>query len=304
MDDPFLQPVRDFLTYVRVECGLATNTIKAYEADLNDLVRFLADRAIPGPGGLDGPTLIEHLRGLRKKGLASSSIVRHLATIRVFGRFLHHFGFCDQDPAELLERPTTWRKLPRSIHTKVIHRLLDAPDRDDRHYLRDRALIELLYATGCRASEVGALTLTDVHRDLDVLRITGKGNRQRLVPAGAPAMEALDDYLRDARPKLVHTDRPNDTVFLSDRGTALSRFMVWATVKKLAARAGLSDIHPHTLRHTFATHLLSGGADLRVVQELLGHARVTTTQIYTHVDQDRLRSVIEQFHPRGKKRRD
>ena len=165
-------------------------------------------------------------------------------------------------------------------------------------YLRDKALLELMYATGCRASEAGDLKMADLHNDLGVVKITGKGNRQRLVPIGRHAAEAIEQYLQELRPRLVKEARPTDRLLLSERGTPMNRFTVWHTVKKHAARAGLRDVHPHTIRHTFATHMLSGGADLRVVQELLGHARVTTTQIYTHVDQSRLRSIVKKHHPR------
>jgi len=298
MADPFSQPVRDFLSYLRVECGLAANTLEAYGADLKRLSDFLVDRGITRLADVDGPTLIDHLRDLRAQGLASSSIARHLATLRAYGRFCYSARYCDRDPAENLERPTTWKKLPHGIHTKQIDRLLEAPQPGDRMHLRDRALIELMYATGCRASEAGALTLDDLHRDVRVVKITGKGNRQRLVPIGGPAMAAIDDYLEGLRPKLLRPDKPTAALLLTERGTPMSRFVVWAAVKKLAARAGLRDVHPHTLRHTFATHLLGGGADLRVVQELLGHAQVTTTQIYTHVDQGRLKAIIDNHHPR------
>jgi integrase/recombinase XerD len=298
MANLFSQPVRDFLAYLRVECGLATNTLIAYETDLNQFVDHATAAGLSDLNKLTGLHLIEHLRALRLDGLASSSIARHLATLRAFGKFLANNGYITQDPAEMLERPTTWKILPHGIHTKQIGRLLESPNPKDKMYLRDLALLELMYATGCRASEAGAIHLNDMHPDIGIVKITGKGNRQRLVPVGRPAAKAIEQYLQDLRPKLLRPDAPNDHLLLTERGTPMDRFIVWHTVKKHAARAGLRDVHPHTIRHTFATHLLSGGADLRVVQELLGHARVTTTQIYTHVDQERLRSIMKQFHPR------
>lgn len=298
MDDRFSQPVRDFLAYLRIECGLSDNTLVSYEADLKRLRQFLADRAVTDPAAIDGDLLITHLRDLRAQGLASTSIARHLATLRAFGRFLVHFGFVEVNPAELLERPVTWKQLPRSMHLKHMDKLLDAPDEHDPMRLRDRAAIEVMYATGCRASELGTITVADFHNDLGVVKITGKGNRQRLVPIHDTAIDAVRAYLTELRPKMVKEDRRTDALFITRRGTAMDRFAVWAMIKKHARAAGLKDVHPHTLRHTFATHLLSGGADLRVVQELLGHARVTTTQIYTHVDQERLRQVITSHHPR------
>ncbi len=298
MANPFSQPVRDFLAFLRVECGLAANTLSAYEADLAKLVAHCHRQGIHDSDRLTGLILIDHLKSLREEGMASSSIARHLATLRTFGKFLANNGYAKEDPAQLLERPVTWKKLPHGMHTKQIDRLLEAPLPDEKMYLRDKALLELMYATGCRASEAGDIHLGDLHPDLGVVKVTGKGNRQRLVPIGQPASQAIETYLRDLRPSLHRDNASTDRLFLSERGTPLNRFTIWHIVKKHAARAGLRDVHPHTIRHTFATHMLSGGADLRVVQELLGHAQVTTTQIYTHVDQGRLRSIVKQFHPR------
>jgi integrase/recombinase XerD len=298
MASRFSQPVREFLTYLRVECGLAENTLSAYGADLKRLRRSLASRGVADPAEIEGTHLVEHLRDLRHEGLDSTSIARHLATLRAFGRFLVHYNYREHDPAELLERPTAWRRLPRGLPVDHIEKLLEAPDPAERLYLRDRSLLELMYATGCRAGEVGLIRLEDWDETLGVVRITGKGARQRIVPVGRPAMRIVREYLTELRPELVREERPSDRLLLTERGTPMSRFTVFAVVKKHAARAGLSEVHPHKLRHTFATHLLSGGADLRVVQELLGHARITTTQVYTHVDQSRLKSVVERHHPR------
>ena len=299
MADRFSKPVREFLAYLRIECGLSPNTAAAYEADLKKLRGFLAPRGVGDPAHLDGTQLVAYLRRLRADGMAPASIARHLATMRAFGRFLVHYRYLEHDPAELLERPATWRRLPRTIHTRQIDKLLGALDPADRLYLRDLALLETMYATGCRAGEVASIGLDDLHEEIGVVKLTGKGRRQRIVPLGRPAWRALRAYVEDARPAQLREDRPTDRVFLSVRGRPLDRFGVFRMVKKYARRAGLHDVHPHTIRHTFATHLLGGGADLRVVQELLGHANIATTQIYTHVDSGRLRSVIERYHPRG-----
>ena len=298
MASRFNQPVREFLAYLRVECGLAANTLESYELDLRKFGAFLAAQGDDDPANLTGKMMIDHLRQLRADGLASSTVARHLATLRSFGRFLTASGLCQNNPAEMLERPAMWKRLPQSMHTKQIDRLLAAPQPCDRLYHRDVAILETMYATGCRASEIGTMTVSDFHHDVGVLKITGKGNRQRIVPIGRPAIEAIRNYLIQQRPALVREDKPTDALFLTQRGSPVDRFIIWSMITKLSRRAGLSGIHPHTLRHTFATHMLSGGADLRVVQELLGHARVTTTQIYTHVDQGRLKSVIQKFHPR------
>ena len=298
MADRLQQPVDEFLAYLRVECGLSANTLESYGYDLKRLRAFLSTQGVDDPALLDAGLLIEHLRSLRREDLAGSSVARHLATLRAFGRFLTFSGYCRKDPAELLERPTMWRRLPRGIHNRHIDKLLTAPIPGEKMYLRDVAALETMYATGCRASELGAITLADYHEPLGVVRLNGKGNRQRIVPIGRPAMKAVRQYLDEQRPTLLREHRPTHSLFLTERGEPMTRFTVFAMVKKHAIRAGLRDIHPHTLRHTFATHMLAGGADLRIVQELLGHARVTTTQIYTHVDQGRLKSVVDRYHPR------
>lgn len=298
MADRFNQWVREFLAYLRVECGLSANTLEAYGFDLLILHRFLLEKPLSDPPELTGPLLIEHLRSLRKRNMEGSSVARHLATLRAFGKFLQFTGRCAHNPSEMLERPMQWKKLPHGVHTRHIEKLLAAPDPDEKMYLRDKAVLETMYATGCRASELGAVTLTDYHEPLGVVKLQGKGNRQRIVPVGRPAIGAIGRYFKELRPSLLRKDRPTNALFLTERGQAMTRFTVYAMVKKQSERVGLRDIHPHVLRHTFATHMLGGGADLRVVQELLGHARVTTTQIYTHVDQGKLKSVIDKFHPR------
>ena len=295
----FSPPVREFLTYLRVECGLSDNTLRAYRHDLDRLNAGLAERGVHRPDQVTMKTLVEHLRQLRADGLNSKSIARHLSAIRMLFRFMRANGYCNDDPTELLETPKTWRTMPAVLHTKHIEAMLDAIDPDDRMAPRDTALIELMYATGMRASEVGAVRLNDLHFDLNVVKITGKGNKQRIVPMGRPAARAVEAYLHTLRPKLARGDRPTDAVMLTRLGTPLDRFAVWALIKKFAARAGARDVHPHTLRHSFATHLLAGGADLRVVQELLGHAKVTTTEIYTHVDRERLHRIVKTHHPRA-----
>ncbi len=298
MDVTFNQPVREFLSYLRIECGLAANTIESYALDLKRLCRFLAEQNILHPADLDGRHFIDYLRSLREDELTGKTVARHLATLRAFARFLVFHQYCEIDPSEMLERPATWQRVPQVMQMKHIRALLESPQPSDRMYLRDKAVLELMYATGCRASEVGAIHVSDFHDDIGVIKITGKGGRQRIVPIGKPALEAIQQYYRELRGNLIHDDANCEYLFLTLRGTRMDRFVIWAMIKKLAKRAGLTNVHPHVIRHTFATHLLGGGADLRVVQELLGHARVTTTQIYTHVDQGRLKKVIDSFHPR------
>jgi integrase/recombinase XerD len=298
MAETFNQPVNAFLAYLRVECGLAANTLEAYSLDLRDLTRFCEAQAIADPKQLSLSILIEHARSLRAAELSSRSIARHLATIRMFCRFLWANGYIPTDPSEMVETPKMWHTVPDVMHPKQIQKLLATPQPTESMYLRDIAMLELLYATGCRASEIGAMDTGDFHESLGVIKVTGKGNKQRIIPMGKPAMAAVRKYMDELRPKLLREDRPTGRLFLTRRGTPVDRIQVWNIVKKHARRAGMREAHPHTLRHSFATHLLAGGADLRIVQELLGHAMVATTQIYTHVDAERLRKVITTHHPR------
>ncbi len=298
-----VQPVRDFLTYLRIEAGLAKATLDAYGRDLDDLVAFLRPLGVSIPEGVTPQHLVEHLRELHlERHLQPSSIARHLTTIRVFFRFHKANGLIEDNPARLLEPPTRWKRLPGVLSPRKMRQLLEAPSqRTGRLWLRDKALLELMYAAGLRATEVAGLGLTDYNPTLRVLIVTGKGSKQRLVPVGKPAREWTERYKAELRPTLTRFDdgREKGRLLLSNTGRPLERIAIWQIVRRLADQAGLRDVHPHMLRHSFATHLLAGGADLRVVQELLGHADIATTQIYTHVDHSRLQEVIRKHHPRG-----
>jgi len=272
--------------------------LDAYRRDLRDLIVWMIDRGIGDWSDLDLAVITEHLRDLDRRGLAVSSIARHVATIRVFGRYLTSIGRVERDPAQLISRPSTWQTLPHVLGPKQVEALLSSPQPGDAMYLRDAALLELLYAGGLRASEAATLDCDRLHGDLGVARVMGKGRRERIVPIGKPALNISIRYMADLRPKLARPDRPTERLLLSRTGRPITRIVVWQIVDKYARRAAVHHAHPHTLRHSFATHLLAGGADLRVVQELLGHADIRTTQIYTHVDSTRLREVISKHHPR------
>ena len=322
---PALERLRaGFYAYVRVECGLAANTLEAYDRDVRELLAFLADRGRTGMEQVAPRDLADHLAGLKtRRGLSAATITRRLATTRVFCRWLLSTGAVKENPADFLERPTRWRRLPDVLSPRQMKLLLEAPKpppptppeaapsaavrpsqrRPDPAAavldLRDRAMLELMYASGLRASEVASLSVRDYHEAMGTVLVTGKGDKQRIVPVGAPAREAVAGYLGRCRPLLVRGDgRDRGRLLLSRTGRPLERVAVWQLVKKHAAAAGLRDVHPHTLRHSFATHLLAGGADLRIVQELLGHADISTTQVYTHVDSSRLKQVHKTFHPR------
>lgn len=287
-----------FLNYCRIECGFARATLEAYASDLRELGAWMQTQQLSKWDELDVRRIGEHLRHLDARGLGARSIARHVASIRVFGRFLEACGYASRNPAELLTQPSNWRSLPGVLRPDQMQALLAAPQPQDAMYLRDLALLELLYAGGLRASEVADLDCSRLHMALGVARVTGKGGRERIVPIGKPALEATKAYLADLRPRLLRKARPTDRLLLSRTGSPITRVVVWQIVKRHAHRAGLRGVHPHTLRHSFATHLLAGGADLRVVQELLGHSNIKTTQIYTHVDRSRLRHVIQKCHPR------
>lgn len=296
-----------FLTYIRVECGLSDNTLEAYGRDLHDLIVDLEARSIGAPSAVGPRDLADHLVSMKtERGQSSATITRRLATIRTFFRWLDAQGAIETNPADWLDRPTQWKRLPDVLSPQQMKKLLNSPSPDDDKpgqpplWLRDKAMLELMYASGLRASEVGTIGLEHAHPKLGIIRVRGKGDKERMVPMGKPAMQAIERYLDECRPKLardiaVHKDR----LLLSRSGRPLERVAVWQIVKKHAARAGLRDVHPHTLRHSFATHLLMGGADLRLVQELLGHADIATTQIYTHVDRSRLKDIHKKYHPRA-----
>jgi integrase/recombinase XerD len=298
----FDRAVDAFIAYVRVEAGLSPATLEAYARDLRAMVTQLAAAGLRTPDDVTVDHLAAHIRWLGTEGaLDPRSIVRHLATMRVFFRWLHANTRIRRDPARLLERPTTWKRLPGTMTPGQMKRLVEAPCPDHGAlWLRDRAMLELMYAAGLRASEVGALKLNEYDPKLAILKVTGKGNKQRIVPIGQPAVDATERYLAELRPHLArHNDgRDRFRVLLSVTGRPLERVAVWQIVTRVARAAGIEGVHPHLLRHSFATHLVGGGADLRVIQELLGHADIGTTQVYTHVDRSHLRRAIEKFHPR------
>jgi len=292
--------VNAFRHYLQAERGLALNTVLAYHRDLE---RFRLWAAGGGLANYLTPSVRElshYVAHLREEKLAAPSVARHLVALKMFYRFLRLEERVQQNTVELLSSPTLWERIPHVLSPESVDKLLAAPRADDRFYLRDRALLETLYATGSRASEVVGLRLEDMYLDSCFCKCVGKGSKQRIVPLGAPAIAALKAYLQDLRPRLIRANSDVPWVFVSRGGKALTREMLWVLVKKYVRRARLNGkVSPHTLRHSFATHLLAGGADLRTVQELLGHANIRTTQLYTHVDRNRLQAIHRRFHPRG-----
>ena len=288
-----------FLEYLRSECHLADNTIEAYRRDIARFRQWLAGRPIRR---LKISDLSDYMAWLGELDLAPATISRHIVTVKVFFRYLQLEGVLTDNLAELLGTQKLWQRMPHVLSPGQVDALLAAPRKaTDRYWLRDRAVLELLYATGCRASELCGLTTADVHLDDGFCRCRGKGDKERVVPLSQLAGRTIARYLEEERPQMAAVAaEPPPWLIVTRSGRRLARESLWEMIKKYAARAGVdAQISPHSLRHSFATHLLAGGADLRQVQEMLGHASIATTQIYTHVDQTRLKKVHAKFHPRA-----
>ncbi len=287
-----------FVLYIKNECHLAQNTVDAYRRDLVRFTTWLGNRKVER---LDVQDLSDYAAWLSEQALAPTSISRHLVSLKLFLRYLQLEGHIRDNAADLLGSRKLWERVPEVMSTDKVEAFLAAPRITDTYVWRDRALVHLLYATGCRASELSNLRVQDLHLKERYCMCHGKGDKQRLVPLGDPAIGAVEAYLKKQRDQLAASaPRPPKWLLLSRTGKRLRREAVWVLVKKYALRAGAPpQVSPHTLRHSFATHLLAGGADLRQVQELLGHASISTTQIYTHVDASRLQKVHRQFHPRA-----
>ena len=295
---PLGQNIKDFLNYLAVEAGLSENTILAYGRDLESFLRYCKSKKVRRLGQIRPALIQNYLVILSKKSRAESSIKRYLAAVRMFLRFAKLTGLAEDEFSAILEGPKLWQRLPVVCSKQQVINLIDAPCPDEPFYLRDKAMLELLYATGIRASELAGLRCSDLNLDIGYLRCLGKGNKERVIPVGKAAVAATVEYLRNLRPKLTNQFSA-DFLLLSRTGRPMGRIEIWRLIKKYAIRAGMPrNLTVHTLRHCFATHLLAGGADLRSVQEMLGHADIATTQIYTHVDQERLREIHKKYHPR------
>ncbi len=288
----------DFISFCRMEKGLSANSLDAYSRDLAAF-RIFAEKSSDSSRYPDAELLVSYLNSLYEKGLDSRSIARHLSAMRGLFRYLQTEGKIPNDPTEHLETPKQWSKLPKYLNREEIERLVAAPEKTKPSGLRDHAMLELLYATGMRVSELVQLRSSALDDRMGLVRVTGKGNKQRLIPVHERALGAVRDYAHTARPALLK-GRSSPALFVTARGGPMTREAFWAAVKAAGRRAGIShQISPHVLRHTFATHLLEGGADLRSVQAMLGHSDISTTEIYTHVVRSRLRDTIDRHHPRA-----
>jgi integrase/recombinase XerD len=288
-----------FLDFCRIEKGLADNSIQAYSTDLSSFYRFISDSGGAPAAFASTDRLRAWIDRLYQDGLSPRSVARRLTTVRSFFGFLVREGVISQDPTEHLHSPKQWQTIPKFLNLEEIERILGAIDLNRPTGLRDRAMLELLFATGVRVSELCRIATGDLDAGLGVLRVTGKGNKQRLVPVGKQAILAIDSYLTNGRSALLKK-RASRYLFVTARGGALTRQAFWKLLAIHGKKAGIfRDLTPHVLRHSFATHLLEGGADLRSVQVMLGHADISTTQIYTHVMRSRLRDTVQRHHPRA-----
>lgn len=290
--------LHSFIDFLRVERQLSLNTISAYERDLQRYLGYLENAAISAPQDVHPGLIGDFLELLHQLGLCASSISRNISAIRAFHKYLLVEGICDQDPTENFIIPKPWMNLPRVLNVAEVERLLQQPDVSQATGLRDRAILEFLYATGVRVSELVALRLRDIYWEEEFVRVFGKGSKERLVPIGQVALTWLRRYLQEIRPMLASLGVGSDIVFLNRFGKKISRQTIWILIQKYLRTAAIPlQAGPHTLRHSFATHLVEGGADLRAVQEMLGHADISVTQIYTHLDREFLKAVHHQFHP-------
>lgn len=290
--------IETFLNYLSVERGLSNNTIISYRDDLNKYMDFISGLHIEALSRTTRNDVINFMLSQKDRGLAANSISRRLAAIKTFYRFLVRERILKTDPTSLIESPKLWKKIPDTLSLNEVDALLTQPDIRSKQGIRDRALLETLYATGMRVSEAVNLKLNNINLDVGFLRCIGKGNKERVIPLGKKAIHSLSRYLEASRPQFLNK-KESEFLFLSRFGKKISRQSLWKIIKRYARAARIKKtIKPHILRHSFATHLLERGADLRSVQEMLGHANISTTQLYTHVNKDRLKTIHRTFHPR------
>jgi integrase/recombinase XerD len=290
--------IKEFLDYLSIERGLSKNTLESYGRDLGKYSAYFKKQGIENPDGVKRQDIQNFLMALKDGKLNASSISRNLVAIKVFHRYLTTQRYIKEDVTSVLETPKLWKTLPDVLDLKEIEAIIEKPNTLKKQGLRDRAALELMYATGMRVSELVNLKVSDIHMDVGFVRCIGKGQKERVIPVGRKAKEALQKYLVKARPKFLK-NKESTALFLTRLGKPMSRQSFWMVIKRYVREARIKKrVTPHTFRHSFATHLLQRGADLRVVQELLGHTNISTTQIYTHIDKERLKQIHQKFHPR------
>ena len=291
--------IDEFMNYLSVERGLAQNTLLAYRRDLTKYIDYLSLKGVKNSSQVNRSHVSDFMFDLKKHEMSATSICRNLAAVKMFHRFLVRENLAKEDPTTLVDTPKLWMRIPSVLTQAEIEAMIAAAAGKNSQQARDQAILEIFFASGLRVSELSDLKTTSIDYNVGFVRAVGKGSKERIIPLGKKAREALQKYLLRARPQLLK-NQTSDVLFLSRLGKKISRQSLWAVIKFYARKANIKKtIKPHTLRHTFATHLLEHGADLRSVQEMLGHADIATTQIYTHVDKERLKSVHKQFHPRN-----
>ncbi len=297
---PMKKLLNQFLNHLSIEAGLSSNTIESYRRDLERYIKFLSEKKVDSVEKITEEHITNLIVLLSRLGLAANSIARNLSSIRRFHKFLVREGYSDFDPAASLESPKLWRKLPTVLDIEEMKKLLSKPTEENPLSLRDKAILEFLYATGVRISELINIKRKNFMPEVELVRVIGKGQKERIIPIGKEAVRSVEKYLQEARPQLAKRDS-EDVLFLNRRGGSFSRMGLWKILRKYVIQAGIKKkVTPHTIRHSFATHLLEGGADLRAVQEMLGHADISTTQIYTHLDREYLKQEHRDHHPRSK----
>ncbi|MBO0476811.1 site-specific tyrosine recombinase XerD [Vagococcus sp. DIV0080] len=294
--------LEDYLHFLKIERGLSENTIKSYHRDLTRYFSFLESRDITQWDKIDRYIVLDFLEELREEGKSSTTIIRMVSSLRKFHQFLRQERKTDNDPMQYIDTPKKAQKLPKTLSIKEVEKIIEAPDTSDVLGIRDRAILEVMYATGLRVTELISLKLDDLHLSLGLLQTLGKGDKERIIPLGDVAIKWLEIYLENSRQELLYKNKKEKPtiLFLNYKGEGFSRQGIWKNLKVYVTEAGIEkDVTPHTLRHSFATHLLENGADLRVVQELLGHADISTTQIYTHISKNRMADVYKAHFPRA-----
>lgn len=292
--------LKEYLSVLKLERNLSDNTVSSYRNDINSFLEYLDEKKVTDPSGVKYNHLTGFFKLLSDMGLASSSAARYYSSLKGFFSYLYLNKYITQNPMEKISSPKLARNLPPVLSVNEVEDILSKPVTDNKLGLRDKALLELMYACGTRVSELINIKLSDLFFKEEVIRVFGKGSKERIIPVGSSAVKWVNEYLTAGRPLLEKKAKSENYLFLNSRGGKLSRMGVWKIVDKYVREAGIEkEVHPHTFRHSFATHLLEGGADLRAVQEMLGHADISTTQIYTHIDRDYIKQVHRDFHPRG-----
>jgi integrase/recombinase XerD len=301
MNNPELnQFLQEYLAYLKLEKNLSEQSVSSYSSDISKFLKYINEQNVNDLNNASTKLISEYFELMRDLGISSSSTSRYLSAVKGFFKYLSSQEYIEKDPVEILSTRITERKLPSVLSFLEIEVLLQAPNLKEKFGIRDKAILELFYSCGLRVSELINLKISDLYFSDGVIRVLGKGSKQRIIPIGSSAVKWIAEYMKTLRPLLEKKMKSENIIFLNNRGTKLSRMGVWKIVDKYVKEAKIEkEFHPHTFRHSFATHLLEGGADLRAVQEMLGHADISTTQIYTHIDREFVKQMHKDFHPRG-----